>query len=263
MAVAADERTVKADLAHIKSRDSGKLRREEILLGDAVHIIERGEHRELDPVLALACIGNGADEQLQPLAGNALGHRLFHLLLRKMRQQISDDKARLVRFSADADIHDCAVLKHGDAVQLERDSDPLVFLYPAVVVRAEIAELVRLIHRVLFEVDARRVNMGTGDDRAVGQTVLADNGEDKRLAAVAVIDLRAGAQLHAGVELDKSVLLRHSDRVRDSLALGAGIVQKLHVAAAVVLNGDMLGGIYQVVAVLRLIKKLAFDFIHC
>ena len=93
--------------------------------------------------------------------------------------------------------------------------------------------------------------------------MLADNGEDKRLAAVAVIDLCAGAQLHTGAELDKSVLLRHGDRVRDSLALGAGSVQKIHIAAAVVLNGDMLGGVYQVVAVLRLIKKLAFDLIHC
>ena len=180
-----------------------------------------------------------------------------------MRQQICNDEARLIRISADADIHDSAVLEHGDAVQLKRDSDPLVFLYPAVIVRAEIAELVRLVHWVLLEVDARRVDMSTGNYCAAGQTVLADNREDKRLAAVAVIDLRAGAQLHAGAELNKPVLLRHGYRVRDGLALGAGSVQKLHIAAAVVLNCDVLGGVYQVVAVLRLIKKLAFNFIHC
>ena len=166
MAVAADERTVKADLAHVEGRDRGKLRREEILLGDAVHVIECGEHRELDPVLALARIWNRADEKLKSLACYALGHRLFHLLLRKMRQQVGDDEARLIRFSADADIHDSAVLEHGNAVQLEWDSYPLIFLYPAVIVRAEIAELVRLIHRVLLEVDARRVDMGAGNDRA-------------------------------------------------------------------------------------------------
>ena len=83
-----------------------------------------------------------------------------------MRQQVGDDEARLIRFSADADIHDSAVLEHGNAVQLEWDSYPLIFLYPAVIVRAEIAELVRLIHRVLLEVDARRIDMGAGNYRA-------------------------------------------------------------------------------------------------
>ncbi len=88
----------------------------------------------MTPVLALARIWNRADEQLGPSPVMPSAIVFFHLLLRKMRQQVGDDEARLIRLSADADIHDSAVLEHGNAVQLEWDSDPLIFLYTAVIV---------------------------------------------------------------------------------------------------------------------------------
>ena len=146
MGIAADQGAVQTHLANVKSGDGGQLRGEEVLLGDAVHVVKNAHHGVLYPVLALVGIGRAADQDIQALAGDALGHGLFHLIRRQMGQQVGDDELGLARFPADDHVHHLAALEGHNAVQLQRDGDPLVFLDAAVVVGLEVAQLVRLIH---------------------------------------------------------------------------------------------------------------------
>ena len=140
--------------------------------------------------------------------------------------------------------------------------DPLVFLDAAVVVGLEIGHLVLLIEGHLLQVDPRGVHMGSGDHRALGEGLSADDGQDQGLAPVILVDLVAGLQGHAGLVLHKALLLGQFDGVGNGLPLHAGAVQIVHVAPAVVLHCQALPGVDQVVAVFLLVEKLASQFIH-
>ena len=67
---------------------------------------------------------------------------LGHLVLCEMRQQIGDRELRILGILADDDLNGLAVLLRHDAVDFQRDGDPLVFLDAAVVMRLEKADLV-------------------------------------------------------------------------------------------------------------------------
>ena len=187
MAVAADEGAVKTHLAHVKSGDGGQLRGEEVLLGNVIHIVENAKHRQLHPVLALVGIGGGADEDVQALAGDALGHGLLHLVGSQVGQQVGNDELRFIRFPADADVDHVAVFQGHNAVQLQRNGDPLVLLDAAIVVGAEKAHLIGLIHGDLLQVKPGRIHMSAGDHRALAQVLAADDGQHQGLAPVVAV----------------------------------------------------------------------------
>ena len=146
MGIAADHGAVQTHLAHIVGGHGGQLGGEEVLFGDAVHVVKDAHHSVLHPVLALVGIGGAADENIQTLAGDALGHGLFHLVGRQMGQQVGDDKLGVARLTADNHIHHFPALQGHNAVELQGDGDPLVLLDAAVVMGLEKAHLVRLIH---------------------------------------------------------------------------------------------------------------------
>ena len=98
-----------------------------------------------------------------------------------MRQEVGYDKLRIGRIVADAHVDRLAVFERDHAVQLERNGDPLVFLYAAVVMGLEIRKLVAFVKRILLEVDARRIDMRTGDNAAFLKAFPADDGEHKSL----------------------------------------------------------------------------------
>ena len=68
VAVAADEAAVKSEVAHIEAGDDLQLRGEEILLGNAVLLVEQAQHGELHALAALVGVGRGADEEIETLA---------------------------------------------------------------------------------------------------------------------------------------------------------------------------------------------------
>ena len=147
-------------------------------------------------------------------------------------------------------------------MQLKRDRDPLVLLDAAVIVRFEKAHLVGLIHGDLLEVEARGIDMRAGDHSALAQGLFADNGQHESLAAVVLVYLHTGDKLHTGSVLDKAQLLGLRNGVCDSLALHAGVVKKVHVACAVLLDLYALGSVNEIVTVLLFIKKLFTKFAH-
>ena len=224
MAVAADERAVKADLAHLKRRNGGELCREEVLLNYAVAIVEDAHNRKLYPVAALVGIGNAADQDIESLACYALLHGFFHLFLSKVRQKIGYDKLRIGGIVTDGDVNDFAGLKRYNAVQLKRYGHPLVFLYAAVVMCLEIRKLVAFVQGVLLEVDARRVDMRAGYHNALFEALFSYDGQHQRLAAIVAVDLIAGLELHTVGILDKALSLGHFYGHLYGLALGARLV---------------------------------------
>ena len=102
--------------------------------------------------------------------------------------------------------------------------------------------------------------MGTGNDRALAEGLLADHGQHQGLAPVVLVDLVAGLERHAGHIGHKALGLRQSNGVADRLPLGAGPVQEGHIGPAVVLQGEALLGVDPVIAVLLLVKQLFSQF---
>ena len=109
-------------------------------------------------------------------------------------------------------------------MQLQRDGDPLVLLDAAVVVGAEVAQLVRLIHGDLLEVEARGVDVRARDHSTVCEAALTDDGEHEGLAAVAGVDLHAGCEGHAGLIGHEATLFGEANGIDDGFTLGAGVV---------------------------------------
>ena len=173
-----------------------------------------------------------------------------------MRQQIGDDKLRLIRLAADGNVDRAAVLERDGAVQLQRDRDPLVLLDAAVIVRLEIRQLRILIHWRLLEIEARRVDVRARDHTAVIERLLTEHGQHERLAAVVDIHLRARLQLHTERIRHEARFLRHADCFLNGLALGARGVEKALISLGVGKDLPGLLGVDLIIAVLRLIKQL-------
>ena len=254
--VGADHAAVKADVARRERRHGGELRRQEVLLRNAVFIMQQREHGELHTVAALTGIRHAADDDIECLAGDALLHGLAQLILAKVRQEVCDDKLRLIRLAADGDVDRAAVLERDRAVQLQRDRDPLVLLDAAVIMRLKIRQLRILVHRRLLEIEARGIDVRARDHTAVIERLLAEHGQHERLAAVVDIHLRARLQLHAERIRHKARVLRHADRLLDGLALGARGVEKALIPLGIGKDLTGLFGVDLIIPVLGPVKQL-------
>ena len=165
-----------------------------------------------------------------------------------MDQQVGDAEDGVALVLAHADVDDGAVLLGDDAVDGQRDGDPLVLLDAAVVVGVEREKVVLLLEGVLLEVDARRVDVGAQDVDAGLQVVGAEVDEHEGLAAVDDVDLVAGLELLARcdglAELDVAALARHLDGGVAALALSLVVGDVGLVALAEVVQlVELLGGV--------------------
>ena len=263
MAIAADKGAVQADLTYLIGGHGSELGGKEVLLVDIVHVLEYTEDCQLYSVFSLIGIGHGADEYLHALPGDALFHSLFHLVGGQMGQQIGNDEFGLVRLPADGDVQHLSALERHHSVEFQGYGDPLVLLYTAVIVGAEIAHLVALIHRYLLQVQAGCVHMGSGNHGAVAQVIFAYHCKHKGLAPVVAVEFHARLELHARHIFPEAALLGHGYGVFHGLSLGAGIVEESHVVPAIVLQLQTLLRTNQVIAVLLLIKEFFSHIIHC
>ena len=149
LAVAADQRAVKADVARLCSRHKLDFRSREIALGNAVLLIQIAEHFQAERLFHIIVrIGRRAEHNVELLAAKALGERSLHLLLREVNQEVGDVKHRIARILTDRDFDRGAVLLHDNAVHCERHAAPLVLLDAAVVVGLKECNVIRLIERI-------------------------------------------------------------------------------------------------------------------
>ena len=254
MAVGADEAAIKADVAGVGRGDGFQLGGDEVLLGDAVFLVQQTQDFNLDAVGAVVIAERtGANENVQCLGRNGLVEGLFALLTAKMREQIVDDELRILGVVADLDVDLAAVAADDKAVQLERDGDPLVFADAAVVVRLEVGQLGILVEGIGLEVEPRRVGVGRADVRALGERLLADDHEHDGLAAVVVVELVTGGDGHARRVGLEALRLGEADGGDDAFAFGLRDVEERLVLLAVVVHFRLFDSADAVEAVLGLV----------
>ena len=143
----------------------------------AVLAVEVLHDRQLDLLAALFVhrfARHRADQHVQAFALDDLGRLFGHLLRRKMRQQVGDDELRVIRLVAHTHLYrfHLPVMANADhAAQLERNRRPLVLFDTAIVMRLEKCHAAVLIERHGADIDARCVEMGSGQAHALGNVL--------------------------------------------------------------------------------------------
>ena len=254
MAVGADQAAVESNVTGVRRGDSFQLGGDEVLLGDAVFLVQQTQDFDLDAVRAVVIAERaGANEDIERFGRDGLIEGLFALFAAKVREQIVDDELGVLGVVADLDVDFAAVAADDKAVQLERDGDPLVFADAAVVVRLEVGQLGILVEGIGLEVEPRRVGVGRADVRALGERLLADDHEHDGLAAVVVVELVAGGDGHARRVGLEALRLGEADGGDDAFAFGLRDVEEGLVLLAVVVHFRFFDGADAVEAVLGLV----------
>ena len=165
-----------------------------------------------------------AHEHVQVLAFHDLRALLIHLLGAQVWQKVGHAEHRVGRVVADVHLHHLAVGFGHDAVKRQRQRRPLVVLYAAVVVRVQQREVVRLVQRILLDVEARRVDVRPQDVHALGDRCGPHMYENDGLALGAGPQLAARAHRRAGGDaISQRIVagvLSSGDGGRRALALG-------------------------------------------
>ena len=126
----------------------------------------------------------------------------------------------------------------------------------------EIAEFILLIHGDLFEIEARGVNMRSGDDGPPLQRFFSDDRKHQCFAAVDLIHAISRNQSLSRLKLPEAQFLCPLDGIADSFSLGARFVQKCHILPAIRFNSKPFFGINPVIAVFLLIKQILSHVFH-
>ena len=217
MTVTREERAVKTEIAALAGRHSAEFCGDEVGFGDAVFFIEYRKNVVLDgSVVQFA----RTDKDVERFGRDRLVERLFALFVTEVRKQVVDVENGIVLVLADiyADLR--TVGFDDDAVERERDRDPLIFTDTAVVVRLEESKTRVLIERTLFEVKARRVDVRDSKTHTVRYVLFSYSEEEKRFAAVVVVKFISGFELHTESVGLKSLFFREVFGVYHRFALG-------------------------------------------
>ena len=249
VSVGADEAAVQAQIRGVEGGDHLQLGGGEVILADAVFLVEQVQHPQLHAVgVAVLTQGAAAHENVQILTGNGLAEGLFALLRTQVGQQVGNHELGLVAL-AQNHLHHGAVPQDHHAPQLQGDGHPLVLADAAVIVGLAVGQLAVLIQGMGLEVQTGRVDVRGHDLRAVGQVLAADFHQHHALAAIAAIYLVAGLELHAPLIGDEALGLGQLDGVVGALPLGLAVVQILLVGLAIGLHGFQGSLVHQVIAV--------------
>ena len=133
------------------------------------HQFEDAELRLFADLLVIVFLvdGTGGDEHVEGFAGDGGAERLAGLVAAKMREEVGDGQNGIIWLLADVQLDFRAVFLEDDAMEGEREGDPLVFLDAAIVMRVEQDELVVFVERRRLEVETRAVDMGADEFEAV------------------------------------------------------------------------------------------------
>ena len=245
MSVGSDHAAVKAAVAGGPGGNDLELGGEEIILIDAVGILQQAEEILPDGILGLLGLfaffriraqRAAAHQHVEALAFDDDAALLGQLVRGKVDEQVGDAEDRIRRILTDHDRNDRAVLFGDDAVDGERDGHPLIFLDSAVIVRIQIGKLGILVGRDLLDVQARRIDVGAEDAHALFKRLLAEDEERNGLVHVDGVDLIARAERfpcgNHFLQVAVSGFLRKADRLGGALALGLAGGQEFGVARA-------------------------------
>ena len=238
MAVSPDQGAVQADVAGLYRRDGLQLGGSEVVLHNAVLLVEQLHDGQLYPAgLLLVSDGLAAQQQVQRFSGDGLRQGLLVLSGPQVGQKVRDDQPGLPLLLADADGDLGPVLPDDHAVEGQGDGHPLVLADAAVVVGFEIGQLAVLIEGVGLQVQPGGIDVGRRQLDALREGLLPDVGQHNRLAPVADIELVSGIHGHSRHIGPVARGLRQADGFRGAEAFRLAHVQKALVAGTVVLHG--------------------------
>ena len=243
LAVAQDHRTVQAHVARLACGHNLKLGGEQVLLGDIVLLGENIKDGCLNRFFVLvllgavaSCPGAVAHNHVEKLALNELGRLLLHLLTGKVGEKVGDAEDGVRGVLANHDLDDAPVLLGNNAMDCQGQGCPLVGLHAAVVVCVKRGDVVSLLERVLLDVQAGRVDVSTKDVDALLERLRAQLDEHEALAADRRVDLVAGRELLACLDLFLKraipMCLRKLDGSSAALSLGLVLRDELSVPLA-------------------------------
>ncbi len=171
----------------------------------------------------------GADEDIHIFRFNAIRHFLLHLLACQMRQQIGDDKFRIIRRGADGNtqFHHFPIPADADGTtQLQRDCRPLVFFDAAIIMGFEICHIFLFIKRHRADINPWGIQMRSRQADAFGKAFLPNNSQCNAFFTVDTVNPVAGLQCHAALIGGKSCVARQIDHSGHRFAFGFADVQK-------------------------------------
>ena len=231
--VGRQQAAVKANLTALASRQHRQLGGQEILLNQAIFLVQQLHDVQLHQISALAIERLSAQNHVQLLTLDALGQGLLHLIAGQMDQQIGDHQHRVIVVLTDGHGDYAAVLAVDYAMQGQGHGGPLILLDAAVVVGLEVGNLRILVQGIGLHVQPGGVHMGGADIGTLGKGLGADHCQSNGLVPVIVVDFIAGLRFHAGSEGLEPPLLRLTDGPGGGFPLGLAGIHKGHVAAAV------------------------------
>ena len=174
VAVAEYHGAVEAQLACAAGGNDLELARKEVLFFHAVFLGKQREHgrfhgfffRELlefgflGVFLIFRLRGRAATcEHVEIFALDNLGGLLLHLVVGEVNEQVSDAEHGVACVFAHVHALNAAVFFRDNAMNGERQCDPLVLLDAAVVMRVEQREIARFVERVLLDIQTRAVDV--------------------------------------------------------------------------------------------------------
>ena len=158
----------------------------------------------------------------------------------QVNQKIADAEHGIVLVLAHGDGHDGAVLLHDNAMQRQRNGDPLIVLDAAVIMRVQIRQTAVLIQRILLYVHARRIDVRAQNVDALFHGRLADDEEHDALAHPVGIHLVAGLQRFSMgdfvFQIRVALRLGQLHDLGHAFALGLAVVKKRAIARAYLLQ---------------------------
>ncbi len=232
LTVAYDHGPVESQVHGLAGRNGAELGRQEIAFRYAVLLVHYAHHVELD-LLRYFIVGicPASGEYVHLLSFQSLGHGLLHLVLCQVRQEVGDAEAGLVLLLAYGDLHGAPVLETHDAVEGERDREPLIFLYPAVIVCFEVGHTHALEQRIGFEIQSGAVYVADTYAGTLRYPPPADGHHDEGLPSVDHVDLVAGNVFGAVPEFFIALLFEHRNDIVHDLPLSL-VAQEFLIAFA-------------------------------
>ena len=172
--IAQDHGAIKAHVASRTCRNNLKLSGEKVCFLNAIEVLQDIDDVSLNSFLWLItlCISGFlailapnkwtiANNKIQHLALDDLGSSLSKLLSAQVDEKVGDAENRVSWILANAYVYDATVFKCKNAMNCQRNSDPLVFFDAAVVVGVKGSKLIAFLERILLDVQARGVDVST------------------------------------------------------------------------------------------------------
>ena len=154
MSVCTDHGAVKSYINCVLCGNEAKLCGDEVLLADAVLLVEKSNGLFLDRLVLCSLCGSLRDQNVESLTGERLRKLLLILLLCEVGKKIGNAEYGIAGLVAELDVYACSVGTDDNAVERKRYGSPLILAETAVVVGLEVCASAVLKERMLLEVEA-------------------------------------------------------------------------------------------------------------